>query len=168
MFISYGRESILAITGCTSRKDTELATGNKPVKGRTNKRKSKVGKRPERRGGARKGTGPKDKPVVRNDMRSRLITRMDARAKKEKKDPMDVWIDILYDKKFRITGAGGKVVAQMFEVLFLGSKTPPATPGKPLPAGEGGEDDPELTGPPDLPPLKPDPARLVPFKPDDE
>ncbi len=135
-----------------------MATGNKRVKGRVNKRKAKVGKRPERRGGARKGTGPKDKPVVRNDMRSQLITRMKARAKKEKKDPMDVWIDILYDKKFRISGAGGKVVAQMFEVLFLGSKTPPAIPGVPPPAGEGGEDEPELAGPPMLGPMKPDPA----------
>ena len=137
-----------------------MATGNKRVKGRINKRKSKVGKRPERRGGKRSGAGQPRKIVasVRADMRDGLIAEIRARAKKEKKSEHAVWVDILYDKKYRATNAGGKLVAHMFEVIYLGGKPVPGIPGKPLPTGEGDEDDPDLIGPPKLRPMEPDPA----------
>ncbi len=84
---------------------------------------------------------------------------------------MQVFVDILHDKKwekFRSTNAGGKVVSQLIDVVFFNQSGRTPGPGKPLPTGEGEEDDPELSGPPKLRPMKPDPARLVPFKPDDK
>ncbi len=160
-----------------------MATGNKPVKGRTNKRRSKIGKRGERRGGRRPGGGqPKKRPSarkaaatkpVRKDARTEFLDLLETQSKKTGRHRLQVFVDILHDKKwekFRSTNAGGKAVSQLIDVIFFnqspGGRAP--GPGIPLPTGEGGEDEPELSGPPKLRPMKPDPARLVPFKPNDE
>ncbi len=152
-----------------------MATGNKPVKGRTNKRKSKIGKRGERRGGARSRSGPAKNPrsarkpaakkAVRKDARAEFLDLLGMQSKKNGEHRLQVFVDILHDKKwekFRSTNAGGKVVSQLVDVVFSGSARTPAMPGIPLSSGEAGEDEPELTGPPKLGPMKPDPAKLVP------
>ena len=153
-----------------------MSTGNKPVKGRTNKRKSKVGKRLERRGGRRPGAGQPKKRAssrkaaatkpVRKDARAEFLDLLGVQSKKKGEHRLQVFVDILHDKKwekFRSTNAGGKAVSQLIDVVFFnqspGGRAP--GPGIPLPTGEAGEDDPELTGPPDLPPLKPDPAKAT-------
>ncbi|MCZ6719111.1 MAG: hypothetical protein O6944_08195 [Gammaproteobacteria bacterium] len=158
-----------------------VSTGNKTVRTRKNAR-SRAANRAERRGGKRKGAGqPKKRPssrkatetkLVRKDIRSEYLELMEVAAKKNKQHRLQVFVDILHDKKwekFRSTNAGGKAVSQLIDVVFFNQSGGRALgPGIPLPTGEGGEDDPELSGPPKLRPMEPDPARLVPFKPDDE
>ena len=111
------------------------------------------------RGGARSRSGPvKKAKIARPDLYQQFIERLE---KKLGKNWMDMWIEILKDKKFRSTNAGGKLVSQMFDFIFnepSGNRTPwkPPIPKPP----EGGEDQP-LGGPPKLPPLKPDPAKAT-------
>ena len=135
-----------------------MSSGPKRIPCRTNIRTQARNKH----GGARPGSGRKKKTNVRQDMRVKLLERMEVRAKKKKQHRMDVWVDILYDKQFRLTNAGGKIVLQMFKVVFLGSQTPaPWGTPKPPPAGEGDDDSPDVGGPPELPPMKPDPAKAT-------
>ena len=74
-----------------------------------------------------------------------------------------MWIEILKDKKFRSTNAGGKLVAQMFDFIF---NEPAAgkTPWKlPIPQTPEAEADANKSGAPRLPPLRPDPAKVASF-----
>jgi len=147
-----------------------MATGNKPVKGRTNKRKAKIGKRGERRGGRRPGAGQPKKHAsarktdatkpVRKDARAEFLDLLEAQSKKQGKHRFQVFVDILHEKKwekFRSTNAGAKAVSQLIDVVFF-NQSSGRTPGPGPPPPDAGEDEPELSGPPKLGPMKPDPA----------
>lgn len=154
-----------------------MATGNKTVRSRQNAR-SRAANRPERRGGKRPGAGqpkkrrsskkpPAKTKVAIPGLRAELLDLLEAQAKKNKQHRLQVFADILHDKKwekFRSTNAGGKVVSQLVDVIFNepSAGQHPWTPPTPQPPEADGAGSPK-SGADGLPPLKPDPAKVASF-----
>ncbi len=133
-------------------------------------------KAPQNRGGARANTGPKPKPKATAiaECREELIARLKAVAEDPSllgKHWIDPWVKFLRSpERLMTTTSGTKLLANLTDMIFCGGQ-PPVRVGPALmkPSEEPGDsENGEDLGQLGLPPLKPDPAKLVPFKPDNQ
>lgn len=140
-------------------------SGPKRIKSRRNIRTQVRSKH----GGARPNSGPKKTPKVHQDMRALLIERLQITIEKPKelgKHWMDYLVIHIRDPQIRATPYGAKLMYETFKLIFLKSQNTPRRSPRFARDDAGDEsEDPPLSGETGLPPLAPDPAKVIPLKP---